>query len=59
MIKFLFTNLTKFVKHGKFSLNHFIYYSFNLFKEVEELRNVERKFAKALGIPIENGGSGE
>lgn len=27
--------------------------SFNLYKSIEELKRVERKFAKALGIPID------
>lgn len=47
--KFLFINPIEFAKHGN-SLE--LICSFTLYKEVEELKSVERKFAKALGIPI-------
>ena len=58
MTRFLSTNLTRSARHGTHRDRADSIYSFNLFKEVEELRNVEKQFAKALGIPIDQVGEG-
>jgi len=39
---------------GKSPLAILINYSFTLYKEVEQMKIVERKFAKALSIPAEH-----
>jgi hypothetical protein len=55
MIKYHYINLIKYARHGKIIIKFNTFWnSFSIFKQVESLRAVERKFAKSLGIPIDH-----